>query len=129
MRADHQAVNIALWIVQGLLALVYLAAGGLKIVRPREKLVASGNFDWMKDSSDAGVKAVGLVEIVGALGVILPWLTGIASILTPIAAIGLVVVQIGALRVHLVRNERQPLPVNLLLLLLAAFVAVGRIFG
>jgi hypothetical protein len=76
-------VNVALWIVQGLLALVYLAAGGLKAVRPREQLVASGNFDWMKDSSDAGVKAVGLVEILGALGVILPWLTGIASILTP----------------------------------------------
>jgi hypothetical protein len=122
-------VNIALWIVQGLLALVYLAAGGLKVARPREQLVASGNLDWMKDSSDAGVKAVGLVEILGALGVILPWLTGIASILTPIAAVGLVVVQLGALRVHLVRNERQPLPVNIILLLLAAFVAVGRFLG
>jgi hypothetical protein len=122
-------VNIALWIAQGLLALVYLVAGGLKVVRPRGQLVASGNFDWMKDSSDAGVKAVGLVEILGALGVILPWLTGIAAILTPLAAMGLVVVQIGALRVHLVRNERQPLPANVLLLLLAAFVAVGRFPG
>jgi hypothetical protein len=119
-------VNVALWIAQGLLALVYLAAGGLKVVRPRGQLVASGNFDWMKDSSDAGVKAVGLVEILGALGVILPWLTGIAPILTPIAAIGLLVVQIGALRVHLLRNERRPLPANVLLLLLAVFVAVGR---
>jgi hypothetical protein len=122
-------VNIALWIAQGLLALVYLAAGGLKVVRPREQLVASGNFDWMKDSSDAGVQALGLVEILGALGVILPWLTGIAPILTPIAAVGLVVVQIGALRVHLVRNERQPLPANVFLLLLAAFAAVGRFLG
>jgi DoxX-like family len=122
-------VNVALWIVQGLLALVYLGAGGLKVARPREKLVASGNFDWMKDSSDAGVKAIGLVEILGALGLILPRLTGIAPILTPIAAVGLVVVQIGALRVHLARNERQPLPANALLLLLAAFVAVGRFLG
>ncbi|NKQ52290.1 DoxX family protein [Amycolatopsis sp. K13G38] len=113
-------------LVQGLLALVYLAAGGLKVVRRREELVATGNLDWMKDSSDAGVKAVGLVEILGALGVILPWLTGIAPILTPIAAAGLVVVQIGALRVHLVRDERRPLPANVLLLLLAAFAAVGR---
>ncbi|HEX4225670.1 MAG TPA: DoxX family protein [Pseudonocardiaceae bacterium] len=119
-------MNIALWIAQGLLALAYLAAGGLKLVRPREQLVASGNFEWMRGYSDAGVKAVGLVEIIGALGVILPWLTGIAPILTPIAAIGLVVVQLGALRVHLVRNERKPLPANLFLLLLAAFVAVGR---
>jgi len=122
-------VNIALWIAQGLLALVYLVAGGLKVVRPRGQLVATGNFNWMKDSSDAGVKAVGLAEILGALGVILPWLTGIAPILTPIAAIGLVVVQIGALRVHLVRNERQPLPANVLLLLLAAFVTAGRFQG
>jgi hypothetical protein len=122
-------VNIALWIVQGLLAVGYLAAGGLKIVRPREQLVASGNFDWMKDSSDAAVKGIGVVEVLGALGVILPWLTGIAPILTPIAAVGLVVVQIGAIRVHLVRNERQPLPANVLLLLLAAFVAVGRFLG
>lgn len=122
-------MNIALWIVQGLLALVYLAAGGLKVVRPREQLVASGRFDWMKDSSDAGVAAVGVVEMLGAVGVVLPWLTGIAPILTPVAAIGLAVVQVGALRVHLVRHERQPLPANVLLLLLAAFVAVGRFAG
>jgi hypothetical protein len=122
-------MNTALWIVQGLLALTYIAAGGLKLVRPREQLVASGNFDWMKDSSDAAVKAVGLVEILGALGVTLPWLTGIAPILTPIAAVGLAVIQIFALRIHLVRDETQPLPVNALLLLLAAFTAAGRFLG
>jgi hypothetical protein len=80
----------------------------------------------MKDTSDAGVKAVGAVEVLGALGLILPELTGIAPILTPIAAVGLVIVQIGAIRVHLVRNERQPLPANVILLLLAAFVATVR---
>lgn len=125
----ENTVNIALWTAQGLLALAYLAAGGLKVVRPRERLVASGTFDWMRDSSDAGVKAVGLVEILGALGVTLPWLTGIAPVLTPIAAVGLVVVQVGALRVHLVRNERRPLPANVVLLLLAAFTAIGRFPG
>lgn len=122
-------MDVALWIVQGLLAVVYLAAGGLKVVRPRERLVASGNFDWMKDTSDVGVKAVGVVEVLGALGVVLPWLTGIAPVLTPVAAAGLVAVQVGALRVHLLRNERRPLPANVLLLLLAAFVAVGRFLG
>ncbi|AFC48195.1 DoxX family protein [Mycobacterium intracellulare MOTT-02] len=119
-------VKIALWAVQGLLAFAYLVAGGLKVVRPREQLVASGRLDWMKDHSDAAVKAVGAVEIVGALGVILPEATGIARILTPIAAVGLVIVQIGAMRVHLTCNEREPLPINVILLLLAAFVAVGR---
>lgn len=122
-------MNIALWIGQGLLALVYLAAGGIKVAQSREKLVASGRFDWMKDNSDAAVKAIGTVEILGALGVILPELTGIAPILTPIAAVGLAVVQIFALRVHLTRNERQPLPVNVILLVLAALVAVGRFVG
>lgn len=119
-------MNIALWTVQGLLAFVYLAAGGLKVIRPREKLVATGQLDWMKDHSDAAVKAVGAVEILGALGVILPEATGIAPILTPIAGVGLVIVQIGAMRVHLTRNERQPLPINVILLLLAAFVAIAR---
>ncbi|MBY8857514.1 DoxX family protein [Nocardia sp. CA2R105] len=119
-------MNIALWIAQGLLAFVYLVAGGLKLVRSREQLVATGRLDWMKDNSDAVVRAVGAIEVLGALGVILPAATGIAPILTPIAAVGLVIVQIGALRVHLTRNERQPLPANVILLLLAAFVAIGR---
>lgn len=119
-------MNIGLWVAQGLLAFVYLAAGGLKVVRSRQKLVATGRLDWMKDHSDAAVKAVGAVEILGALGVILPEALGIARILTPIAAAGLVIVQIGAMRVHLTRNERQPLPINVVLLLLAFFVAIGR---
>jgi hypothetical protein len=122
-------VDIALWIGQGLLAAVYLAAGGLKVVRSREHLIATGSLDWMKDSSDAGVKVVGLVELLGALGVVLPWLTGIAPILTPVAAAGLAVVQLFALRVHVLRAERTPLPVNVFLLLLAVFVAVGRFAG
>ncbi len=122
-------MNISLWTAQGLLAVVYLVAGGLKVVRSREQLVATGRLDWMKDNSDAAVKAVGAVEILGALGLILPELTGIAPVLTPIAAAGLVVVQILALRVHLLRDERQPLPANVILLLLAAFVAVGRFLG
>lgn len=119
-------MDVGLWIAQGLLTLAYLAAGGLKVVRSRESLVASGNFEWMKQASDTGVKAVGVVELLGALGVILPRLTGIAPILTPIAALGLVVVQICALRIHLVRHESRPLPVNVILLLLAAFTAAGR---
>ena len=119
-------MNIGLWVAQGLLAFVYLAAGGLKVVRSRQKLVATGRLDWMKDHSDAAVKTVGAVEILGALGVILPEALNIARILTPIAAAGLVIVQIGAMRVHLTRNERQPLPINVVLLLLAAFVAIGR---
>jgi uncharacterized membrane protein len=120
------AVNIALWVVQGLLAAVYLAAGLMKVVRPREQMVASGGFEWAKDMTDGAVKAIGAVEVLGALGLILPQLTGIAPVLTPIAAVGLVIVQVLAMRVHLKLGERKSLPVNAVLLLLAAFVAVGR---
>ncbi|NGY63682.1 DoxX family protein [Lentzea sp. NEAU-D13] len=119
-------MNIALWVVQGLLAAVYLAAGVMKVVRPREQMVASGGFEWAKDMTDGAVKAIGAVEVLGALGLVLPQLTGIAPVLTPIAAVGLVIVQVFAMRVHLKLGETKSLPVNVVLLLLAAFVAVGR---
>lgn len=122
-------MNIALWVVQGLLAALYLAAGLMKLVRPREQMVASGNFNWAKDMTDGAVKGIGAVEVLGALGLVLPWLTGIAPVLTPIAAVGLVIVQVLAARVHLRLGETKSLPVNVVLLLLAAFVAVGRFAG
>lgn len=122
-------MNIALWVVQGLLAALYLAAGLMKLVRPREQMVASGKFDWAKDMTDGAVKGIGAVEVLGALGLVLPWLTGIAPVLTPIAAVGLVIVQVLAARVHLKLGETKSLPVNVVLLLLAAFVAVGRFVG
>jgi hypothetical protein len=122
-------MNIALWVVQGLLAALYLGAGVMKLVRPREQMVASGNFDWAKDVTDTGLKGIGAVEVLGALGLILPWLTGIAPILTPIAAVGLVIVQVFAARAHVKIGDTKSLPVNAILLLLAAFVANGRFAG
>ncbi|MEU3645930.1 DoxX family protein [Lentzea sp. NPDC034063] len=119
-------MNIALWVVQGLLAALYLGAGVMKLVRPREQMIASGNFDWAKDVTDTGLKGIGAVEVLGALGLILPWLTGIAPILTPIAAVGLVIVQVFAARAHVKIGDTKSLPVNVILLLLAAFVAIGR---
>ncbi|MGI5498830.1 DoxX family protein [Lentzea sp. CA-135723] len=122
-------MNIALWVAQVLLAVVYLASGAVKLVRSREQIVASGSGNWAKDFSDSAVKGIGAVEVLGALGLVLPWATGIAPVLTPIAAAGLVVVQIVATRVHLKINETKTLPVNVVLLLLAAFVAIGRFAG
>ncbi|MFJ5986881.1 DoxX family protein [Lentzea sp. NPDC092896] len=122
-------MNIALWVVQGLLAALYLGAGVMKLVRPREQMIASGNFDWAKDVTDTGLKGIGAVEVLGALGLILPWLTGIAPILTPIAAVGLVIVQVFAARAHVKIGDTKSLPVNVILLLLAAFVAIGRFAG
>ena len=122
-------MNIALWVIQGLLAALYLGAGVMKLVRPREQMIASGNFDWAKDVTDTGLKGIGAVEVLGALGLVLPWLTGIAPILTPIAAVGLVIVQVFAARAHIKIGDTKSLPVNVILLLLAAFVAIGRFAG
>lgn len=120
-------MNIALWIVASVLALAFLAAGLMKIVQPREKLAASG-MGWAGDFSAGAVKAIGVAEVLGALGLVLPALTGVATVLVPIAAIGLAVVMAGAVVVHLKRGEKQMVPVNVVLGALALFVAIGR-FG
>ena len=117
-------MNIALWIVQGSLALIFLMAGGMKIMRSKEKLAT--NMAWVEDFSTAQVRGIGILEILGALGLILPMVTGILPILTPLAAIGLVLDMIGAAITHVRRGENNMVPVNVVLLLLAAFVAYGR---
>jgi uncharacterized membrane protein YphA (DoxX/SURF4 family) len=122
----EQLVNIVLWIVAGLLALAFLVSGGMKAVRPKQALAA--NMGWVEDVSGATVKAIGVVEVLAAIGLILPAALDIAPILTPLAATGLVLTMIGAMVVHARRKETQALPVNVILLLLAAFVAWGR-FG
>jgi len=115
-------VEIAYWIVGGLLALVYLLAGGTKLVRAPEKLVESG-MAWAGSFPAGAVKVIGLVEVLGAVGLILPPLTGIAPVLAPVAAVGLALVQVGAIITHLVRGEAKALPANIVLLLVAVAVA------
>jgi hypothetical protein len=117
-------MNVLLWIGQGLLAAAYLAGGGIKMIQPREKLAKT--MGWVEDYSPGAVKAIGAVEVLGAIGVVLPWATGIATVLTPLAAAGLAIVQILAAVVHVRRKENKSLPVNAILFLLAALVAIGR---
>ncbi len=112
---------IAYWIVAGLLALAYLAAGGAKLLQPQEKLAP--RMAWAGDFPAWSVKTIGLLEVLGAIGLILPPLTGIAPILAPLAAVGLVLVQLGAVITHFIRREPQVLPANLVLLVLAGVAA------
>ncbi|MEV0945353.1 DoxX family protein [Rhodococcus sp. NPDC049939] len=119
-------MNIALWIVAIVLAVVYLAAGLMKVAVPYKKLTENPNMSWARDFSPNSVRAIGVAELLGAIGVILPQATGIAEVLTPLAATGLAIVQVGAMIFHIRRKELQVLPVNIVLLLLAIFVAVGR---
>jgi hypothetical protein len=114
-------VIIAYWIVAALLALVYLFAGSTKIARSRAQLEQSG-MTWAAGAHPAVVKLVGIVEILGALGLILPPLLVTAVFLAPLAAIGLIIVQAVAIGVHMKMGDLKSLPINISLLLLA-FVA------
>jgi uncharacterized membrane protein len=120
-------VNVVLWIVAGLLAVAFLASGAMKLTQPRQKIVESG-MGWAGGFSDGAVKAIGALEVLGALGLILPAVFDVAPVLVPIAATGLALVMLGAIVVHARRKEPQMVVVNVVLLVLAAFVAWGR-FG
>ncbi|MED7928871.1 DoxX family protein [Nonomuraea sp. LP-02] len=119
-------MNTALWIVQALLAAMFGMAGLMKSTQPKDKL--QPKLPWVEDFSPATIRVIGIAELAAALGLILPALTGIAPILTPLAATGLVVVMILAAFTHARRKEPTAIVFNLVLLALAAFVAWGR-FG
>lgn len=119
-------MNVGLWVLQGLLALVFLMSGFLKLLRSKEQIGAQ--MGWVEDFSPAAIKAIGALEVLGALGVILPALTGILSWLTPLAAAGLALVMIGAASTHIRRGEYGNAGGNAVLLILAALAAYGRFF-
>jgi hypothetical protein len=115
---------IALWITGILLTLLYLLSGAMKAFRSKAAL--QPRMAYVEDFAAWQVKAIGVVEILGALGVLLPLVTGIAPVVTGIAAIGLVIVQVVAIVVHVRRKEGKSIPINIVLLLLAVVVAVLR---
>lgn len=120
-------MNVALWIAAGLLAAAFLAAGLMKLTGKREQMVE--RMDWVNDYSQGQVKAIGAIEVLGALGLILPAVTGIAPVLVPLAATGLAIVSVLGSVMHLRRGDGVASIVPLVvLLLLAVFVAWGR-FG
>jgi len=119
-------MNVALWIIQVLLALTFLAAGSMKLARPRVAL--AGQMGWVQDFGDAQVKGIGALEVLAAVGLVVPPLVHIAVFLTALAAVGLVLLMVGAAATHLRRHEPQMVAVNGVLLVLAAVVAIGR-FG
>lgn len=120
-------MNAVLWIVSIVLALAFLAAGIMKLVQPHDRIAA--RMAWASDFSGGQVKAIGLIEVLGAVGLILPGLTGIAPILVPLAATGLALAMLGAIVVHVRRGDGAGAAVPpLVIALLCVFVAWGR-FG
>ncbi|WP_297081943.1 DoxX family protein [uncultured Demequina sp.] len=124
-------MDIALWVVQGLLALVFFGAGFTKLKDSREVYAAQKPpmTSYAERMPVWLFKFVGAAEVAAAIGLILPWALDIAPVLTPLAAAGLVVVMIGAFVDHARHGETKSLPVNILLGALALFVALGRFLG
>ena len=120
-------MNVVLWIIASLLALVFLGSGAMKVLRTKEQLKAAG-MGWTEDWPDSAITAIGGLEVLAAIGLILPAALDIAPILVALAATGLAIVMVGAIVVHARRKETPMVIGNLVLLALAVVVAWGR-FG
>ena len=116
-------MNIALWIVQVLLAGMFIMAGAMKAFQYER---AKTSLPWVKDVPRGLTTFIGISELLGGLGLLLPAITGILPWLTPLAAAGLALIMILAIGFHAWRREPQAIVINVVLLLLAAFVAYGR---
>ncbi len=119
-------MHVSLWIAQAVLATVFAMSGLVKAVRPKEELAAT--YPWMRDVPAAAVLFIGIVELLGAIGLIVPGATGIASVLTPVASTGLAVLTGIAAALHIRRGEYSSVLVTAVLFVLAVLVAWGR-FG
>jgi len=118
--------NSVLWIVQGLLAVMFLFAGGSKLVMSAAQMTEQASAVGGMQLPIAFIRFIGVCEVLGAIGVIVPWLTGIRPALTPLAAAGLVVIMFGATAINLTTTVPALAIFTLILGLLAAFVAYGR---
>jgi uncharacterized membrane protein len=114
-------VKVAYWVIAGLLAAIYGFGGVKKLVQSQDQLRPM--MGWVDAMPMSRVRMIGLVEVLGAVGVIVPALTGVAPGVAVAAAIGLALIQVGAFRLHLSRHELTDLPLNSALLVLAAAAA------
>ncbi|SDI59765.1 DoxX family protein [Nonomuraea jiangxiensis] len=119
-------MNVFLWIVQAILALLFGLSGLVKVLQPKDRL--AGRYPWVEDHSQATVRFIGVMEVLGAIGLVVPAATGIAAVLTPAAATGLAVLMVLAAGTHIRRKEPSGVVVNAVLFVIAVFVAWGR-FG
>lgn len=120
-------MNVALWIVAGLMSAACLSGGAMKVLQPREKL-AEGQWKWAEDFGDSTVKTIGVLEILAAVGLVLPAVVDVAPVLVPVTAVCMGVLMVCAMVTHGRRKETQAVVVNVVLLAVFAFLAWGR-FG
>ncbi|MFJ3802532.1 DoxX family protein [Streptomyces sp. NPDC090088] len=120
------SVNVALWAVAAPLALVFLAAGAVEVAQPKEKLLAFPSMGWVEDFPSGLIKTIGLLELLAAIGLILPAAVNVAPDLVPLAASGLTLTMFGATITHIRRGEEQSAVVAVALLAMAVLVSWGR---
>ena len=118
-------MNTALWIAAGLLAFVALTGGVVKLFVPKTKLAKQPGARWVEGVSGGFVKLLGVLEILAAVGLILPPLVNIAPVLVPVTAVCWILLMICAMIAHLRHGEAKLITLNLIYLLLAAFIAWG----
>jgi len=119
-------MNIALWVAQGFAALVLLLTGALKVVTPKEKLAEK--MHWVATWPPGRIKLLGLAEVTGAIGLVLPAALHIMPALTPIAAVCLATLMLGAIQTH--RRFHESFVPALVLVLVCVAIAAGRfLFG
>jgi type III secretory pathway component EscU len=122
---DFTSLDFWLWAAAVVAGLLYLLAAGMKLFQPIDKLAAM--MKWPGDYPATFVRSIGLVDLAAALGLVLPLATGILTFLTPLAALGSVVLQVLAIGFHGRRGEtKQTVGLNIVLLALSAFVLWGR---
>jgi uncharacterized membrane protein len=121
-------MNVALWIIAGLLAIAFATGGVSKLSIPKQKIATLPGGEWVEDFSPDAVKATGALDLLAAAGLILPAALNIAPVLVPVAAVGVVLLMAGAVIVRLRHGSRKAILGDLAYLALAGFLAWGR-FG
>lgn len=118
-------MNTILWIFQIVLAMMFLMAGAMKMMGSKDKMAEK--MAWVEDFSQGQIRVIGMLEVLGALGLVLPAITGILPVLVPLAALGLALTMVGAFFTHLRRKEIIPSgAMNMMLFVMTIFVAYGR---
>jgi hypothetical protein len=119
-------MNLILWIAAGLLAAVALASGIAKTFVPKAKLAAAHGGEWTAGASVGFVKTLGVLELLAAVGLILPAVVDIAPVMVPVTALCWVLLMIGAMITHGRLGQAKLVMLNLAYLALAVFIAWGR---
>ena len=120
-------MNIILWIVQGLIAAMFAMAGFMKISKSKDDLNKQSGMSWVESVSAGNIKIIGVLELLAAVGLVVPLAMGTLPWLTPLAASGLVLIMFGAMTLHAKRGDGiKAIAGNVVLLLLAGSVAIGR---